>query len=58
MFIPGTHRDEKVAEDALEVELQVAVTCGCWESNHGPLEKQSVLLITDPFLQSLKVHGL
>jgi hypothetical protein len=25
--------------------------CGCWELNSGPLEEQSVLLITEPSLQ-------
>jgi hypothetical protein len=25
--------------------------CGCWELNSGPLEKQSVLLTTEPSLQ-------
>ena len=25
--------------------------CGCWEWNSGPLEKQSVLLTAEPFLQ-------
>ena len=24
--------------------------CGCWELNLGPLEEQSVLLTTEPFL--------
>ena len=27
--------------------------CGCWELNSGPLEKQSVLLTTEPSLQPL-----
>jgi len=27
--------------------------CGCWELNSGPLEEQSVLLTTEPALQSL-----
>ena len=26
--------------------------CGCWELNSGPLEEQSVLLPTEPRLQS------
>jgi hypothetical protein len=25
--------------------------CGCWDLNSGPLEEQSVLLTTEPFLQ-------
>jgi hypothetical protein len=25
--------------------------CGCWEMNSGPLEEQSVFLITEPSLQ-------
>jgi hypothetical protein len=28
--------------------------CGCWELNSGPLEEQSVLLPTEPSLQSRK----
>jgi hypothetical protein len=28
--------------------------CGCWELNSGPLEEQSVLLITEPSLQPIK----
>lgn len=27
--------------------------CWCWELNWGPLEKQSLLLITEPFCQSI-----
>lgn len=29
--------------------------CGCWELYPGPLEEQSVLLITEPSLQHLKI---
>ena len=25
--------------------------CGCWELKSGPLEEQSVLLTTEPYLQ-------
>jgi hypothetical protein len=25
--------------------------CGCWELNSGPLEEQTVLLTSEPFLQ-------
>jgi hypothetical protein len=41
--------------DPLELELQMVVksACGCWESNSGPLEKQSVLLTTEPTLHPL-----
>ena len=27
------------------------LSCGCWKSNLSPLEEQSVLLISEPFLQ-------
>jgi hypothetical protein len=30
--------------------------CGCWELNSGPLEKQPVLLTSDPSLQPLDSH--
>ena len=29
--------------------------CGCWELNSGPLEKQSVLLTTEPPLQPISM---
>jgi hypothetical protein len=29
--------------------------CGCWDLNSGPLEEQSVLLTTEPSLQSHKL---
>jgi hypothetical protein len=29
------------------------LSCGCWELNSGPLEEQSVLLITEPSVQPL-----
>jgi hypothetical protein len=29
-------------------------SCGCWELNSGPLKEQSVLLTSEPFLQSPK----
>ena len=32
------------ASDALELELQYELQCGCWELNLGPLEEQLVLL--------------
>jgi hypothetical protein len=40
--------------DSLELELETVVSCHVeyWESNLGPLEEQSVLLTTEPFLQS------
>ena len=31
--------------------------CRCWGLNLGPLEEQSVLLTTEPFLQPLIVWG-
>jgi hypothetical protein len=34
--------------------LMVVSHNGCWEMNSGPLEEQSVLLITEPSLQPLK----
>jgi hypothetical protein len=30
--------------------------CGCWELNSGPLEEQSVLLTTEPSLQSSQLY--
>lgn len=35
----------------LELELEVAVSCGCWESNAGPLEEQPVFLTVGISLQ-------
>ena len=29
--------------------------CGCWELNPGPLEEQSLLLTSEPFLQPVCV---
>jgi hypothetical protein len=31
---------------------QLQIPCGCWELNSGPLEEQSVLLTSEPSLQS------
>ena len=36
--------------DLLGLEVQRAVTCGCWEFNQCPLEKQSLFLIAEPSL--------
>ena len=37
--------------DLLGLEVQRAVTCGCWELNPCPLEKQSVFLTAEQSLQ-------
>ena len=37
-----------------EVTDSGELPCGYWESNPGPLEEQTVLLTTEPSLQSSK----
>jgi hypothetical protein len=36
---------------------ECVLSCGCWDLNLGPLEKQQMLLITDPTLPSLGLEG-
>ena len=38
-----------------ELELQTAVSCGCWESNLGPPVEHPVLLTAEPRLQLLSL---
>jgi hypothetical protein len=49
------HGGRERASDPLELELQEVMNIlgGFWESNPGPLEKQPVLLNTEPSLQPL-----
>lgn len=47
--MPGVHRDQKRAQDALGLELQVVVNCHVGV-NLGLLEEQSELLMTKPSL--------
>lgn len=41
--------------DPWELELQAVLSCPMWESNSGPLEKQDMLLITEPVCHHLKL---
>lgn len=45
---PGARRDQNIISDALELELQVVMRCGCWEPKLGLLVEQEVLLPADP----------
>lgn len=50
MNMPGTRRGQKKASDSLELGLQTIVSHhgGFWELNPRPLEKQYILLTTEP----------
>lgn len=43
LYVPGTHRDHKKVLEFLELELKDGhkLLCGCWETNLGPLCKNS-----------------
>jgi hypothetical protein len=49
-----THTHQKRASDPITDGCKPP--CGCWELNSGPLEEQSVLLTTEPSLQSQFSH--
>lgn len=42
--------------DASSVTGSCELPCGSWESNLGPLQKQKVLLVAEPSLQSLSLY--
>ena len=56
LCMPGVHRGQKMASDALELELWMAVSH--WELNLGSLEEQPELLTVEPSLQPLKLCTL
>ena len=39
MYVPGVHRNHCVEYPITRVTNGCEQTCGCWESNLGPLEK-------------------
>jgi hypothetical protein len=53
--VPGSCGSQKRTSDPLGLELTDVynLLCGCWELNSGPLEKQPVLLTSEPSLQAL-----
>ena len=48
-WCPG--RPESYKSSRTGVPDSCELPCGCWELNLGPLEKQPVLLTTEPLLQ-------
>lgn len=53
---PSSCGGQKRTVDSLELELGCVsnLSCGCWESNLGPLHEQQVLWTTEPSLWSLR----
>ncbi|CAO2641153.1 hypothetical protein LEMLEM_LOCUS25650, partial [Lemmus lemmus] len=45
-FLPCVPAGQKGAPDLITYGCEPP--CGCWESNSGPLEEQSMLLTTEP----------
>ena len=48
-FLPRVPASQKGAPGLITDGCKPA--CGCWELNSGPLEEQSVLLTSEPYLQ-------
>jgi hypothetical protein len=50
--MPGIHKGQERASDPLKTRITDSweLLHGCWESKHGPLEEQPVLVAADPFL--------
>lgn len=52
MCMPCTHRGQKRALESLELKLKVVVSCHVGDGkNLGPLQKQLVILTSEPSLQ-------
>lgn len=59
MHMSGAYRGQKRAMDLLQLELHdCELSCGCWESNPGSLQKQSVLLTSEPRLLLVFIYQL
>lgn len=49
VYVPHVLRDQKETLDFLELEKTdgCELSCGCWESNPGPLQKRQLLFTTE-----------
>ena len=55
--VPGALGGWKRVCDPIELVTNgCELPCGCWEKNPSPLEKESVLLSTEPFPQARSVQ--